>query len=328
MLKEPVLPCPTGDLMGGTIVQSLCVEHKKKKKILYAWLIGLLSLTVVFTAALCFFHADTFSVSKIKPRRDFSFQATPTVSHKEIEELRTIISQPFTYLSEGPESYVFASQDGKYVIKFFKMRRMTPKYWLNYIPLPWLEKKRLSKIEERERVRHECFGGLKIAFEKFKYQTGCLFLHLFRTQYLRMKVVVQDNEEKWHEIPLDQVPFLMQKRVTMLPEYIQQLMDKGKKEDVIRHLCQLLDLMKITCYKGYIPVSEEIEVDYGFLEDRPIYVEALYAKEEGAETTRSIIKSIFSLSKALQSWLSRHYPELVVPFQEGTQDVLSCLDED
>lgn len=307
-------------------MQGLCIEDKRRKKVLYGWLIGGLGALTLCIAFFCFFQVDSFSLSKIKPKRDFSFQATATVSHKEIEELRAIVSQPFTYETEGPESYIFVSQDQKYVIKFFKMRRMTPKYWLNYIPFPWLEKKRLSKIEERERVRHECFGGLKIAFEKFRYQTGILFLHLFRTQYLKMKVAVQDEKQKWHEIALDQVPFLVQKRVSMLPEHINQLMMEGKEETAIRHLCQLLELVKTTCQKGYVPVSEEIELDYGFLDDRPIYVEALYAKKESS--TQSTLKGLFSFSKTLQSWLSRHHPQLIAPFQDGTQDVLSGFDED
>lgn len=307
-------------------MQGLYIEDRRRKKVRYGWLIAGLGVLTLSIACFCFFPVDSFSLSKIKPRRDFSFQATPTVSHKEIEELRSIVSQPFTYLTEGPDSYIFVSQDQKNVIKFFKMRRMTPKYWLNYIPLPWLEKKRLSKIEERERVRHECFGGLKIAFEKFRYQTGIVFLHLFRTQYLKMKIAVQDSQKKWHEIALDQVPFLVQKKVTMLPDDIGQLMKEGKEETAIRHLCQLLELVKTTCQKGYVPVSEEIEIDYGFLEDRPFYVEALYAKKES--NTQSTLKGLFSFSKVLQSWLSRNHPTLVAPFQEGTQDVLSGIDED
>ena len=166
-------------------------------KFFYFWFIGTLTAFTLLVISVCFFHNDSFSIDKIKPSRDFSFQATTSHSQKEIETIRSILSQPFTYLAERDDTYVFVSEDQTQVIKFFKMKSMTPKYWLNYIPLPWLDKKRLRKIDERARIRQEFFGGLKIAFEHFRYQNALTFLHLFHTQYLKMKVRVIDAQGKY-----------------------------------------------------------------------------------------------------------------------------------
>src|SRR5262245_49798043 len=42
---------------------------------------------------------------------------TVTLTGYEKEALAAILSQPFYYLGKGCQSYVFASQDGQYVIK-------------------------------------------------------------------------------------------------------------------------------------------------------------------------------------------------------------------
>jgi len=292
------------------------------------WLIGTLGALTLLIASVCFFHTDSFSLNKIKPPGDFSFQATLPNSQKDLQNVRAIISQPYTYLTEGGESYVFVSQDQQYVLKFFKMKRLTPKYWLNYIPLPWLDKKRLDKIDERERVRQQFFGGLKIAFEQFRYQTGLTFLHLFRTQYLKMKVRITDKEGKSFEVPIDQVPFLLQRKAVILPDYIDSLVSRGKKEEAVRALCQVLELVKSTSQKGFIHTTENVQSDYGFIDDRPIYVRSVYAKEESYPSAPgSALKEVFSLSHSIRSWLERNHPELVPDYLEEVQDLLSYLED-
>lgn len=297
-------------------------------KFFYFWFIGTLTAFTLLVISVCFFHNDSFSIDKIKPTRDFSFQATTSHSQKEIETIRAILSQPFTYLAERDDTYVFVSEDQTQVIKFFKMKSMTPKYWLNYIPLPWLDKKRLRKIDERARIRQEFFGGLKIAFEHFRYQNALTFLHLFHTQYLKMKVRVIDAQGKSHEIPLDRVPFLLQRKAELLPEHITRLQSEGKKEDAIRSLCQILELVKNSCQKGFAHANENLEVAYGFIDERSIYIRSTYLPlDTSIKTSQRTLKEVFTVSKAIESWLQRNHPELLSNFQEEVQDILSCLED-
>src|SRR5271156_5010255 len=65
-----------------------------------------------------------FTIANISS--DFSFQPQWEVRpllEGEQAEFDKATSQPFYYLGKGCQSYVFASQDGKYVIKFFKYQR-------------------------------------------------------------------------------------------------------------------------------------------------------------------------------------------------------------
>ena len=46
--------------------------------------------------------------------------APPKLSTEEIASVRSILSQPFIAFSKGSQSFVFLSEDGKYVLKFNK----------------------------------------------------------------------------------------------------------------------------------------------------------------------------------------------------------------
>jgi len=303
--------------------------RKIGKDFIYMWLIGTLSALSLLTVTACIFHSNAFSLDKIRPTRDFSFQSTSNSSQKELDILQKIASQPFHYLTEGEESYLFLSEDKEYVLKFFKMRKLTPKYWLNYIPIPWLDKKRLSKIDVRERLRHEVFGGLKIGFQKFRHQTGIIFLHLFRTSYLKSKVRVYDQEGRAHDIPLDTVPFLVQKKVSMLPEYILSLVEQNREKEAARALCRVLEMIKDTCERGSFHINKCLETDYGFLDGKPVYIESIYAEIDPLKGGQhEVLSEVLSISRSMKSWIMQHHPQIAAAFDREMQSLFSSLEEE
>ena len=224
-----------------------------RKQVFWKWSIsGSLALvgTIVCALVLCKKHLKEFHLDVIRPSTDFSFQMVSNIPEGELTHLRALFSQPFRFLNEGEQFFVFTSQDEEYVLKFFKIKRFTPKYWLNAIPLPWLDSLRIKKISERERLRQETFGSFKIAFEEFRLQTGLLFLHLFRTEFLQLSVEVADQKGKKHVIQLDAVPFVLQKKTTMFVDHLEQLLAQKKDKEAISSLRLVLDLVKERSQRG------------------------------------------------------------------------------
>ena len=106
------------------------------------------------------------------------------------------------------------------------------------------------------------------------------------------------------------------------------LLALGKKEEAIRALCLILDLVKNSCQKGFVHANENLEVAYGFIDERSIYIRSTYLpKDTSIKTTRGTLKEVFTVSKAIESWLQRNHPELLSDFQEEMQDILSCLED-
>ncbi len=304
------------------------MQLRKKKNNIVWFVSGFFSFFLV-CMYLIFRDHSSFDLDKIRPTRDFSLQTIKVASQEEIKNVLSIVSQPFNFLAEEEDCYVFESKDQNYVIRFFNMRKITPKYWLNYIPVPFLDKRRLSKIADRERNRQEIFSGLKNSFEHFRYQTGLVFLHLFRTEYLKTKILVIDKEGREHKIPLDIVPFVVQKKAKLLFEYIPDLLKEGKTSEALYALCRVLTIVKDECRQGFYGANKEVEAEFGFVEGRPIRVAIHSLKmDESLKSSRNVLKEVYRVSQSLEAWAERCCPEIATLFQDEVEDLLSFLEDE
>ena len=50
----------------------------------------------------------------------------PSLTKEEYSRLAQITNQKFTYIGKGAQCYAFASEDGEYVLKFFKFKHLKP----------------------------------------------------------------------------------------------------------------------------------------------------------------------------------------------------------
>jgi hypothetical protein len=304
------------------------MEGRKKKQSWKLISIALSPLLLLVLGLFCCRSSLSFHINEIRPSRDFPFQSVSTVSKEEYEKLQWIFSRPFLFLEEEEQCYSFQSQD--YVIKFFKMKRLTPKYWLNYIPFPWLEKLRLSKIGERERTRQETFGSFTMAFEEFRVQTGLLFIHLFRTEWIKARVQVKDQQGFPHIISLDSVPFILQKKAKTLSEYMESLARQNRKQEILSSFLLILDLVRDGCQHGLaLQDSGYIERDYGFIGTQAVCINPGHMiRDESLKNSLNALREVLKVSKRVEIWLGGHHPDLVKPFQKEVQDLLSLLEED
>ena len=99
------------------------------------------------------------------------------LSQAEEQNLDTILSGSFHYLGKGCQSYVFASADGKYVLKFFKYQRFRPQAWLSYVSfIPAVERYQLRKVNYKKQKLESVFTSWKIAYKDLKAETGVVFI--------------------------------------------------------------------------------------------------------------------------------------------------------
>ena len=124
-----------------------------------------------------------------------------------------ILDQPFDYLARGAQAYVFASRDGKTVIKFFRVYHLMPPLWMTCLnfPLPLQPYKIAKMIRKREGLKRD-FQSYKIAFEELKEETGVLYVHLNKSDDLKKKLIIHDKIGIAHEVDLDRMEFIVQKK--------------------------------------------------------------------------------------------------------------------
>ncbi len=251
---------------------------------------------LIFFSIFAFFRNFTylfvdFSVNKIQS--DFSFHAE-WESHVPLEnpqEVERALNQPYRYLATGAQSYAFSSRDGKYVIKFFRMKHLFPPKWKKYS---------LERLAEYEKNLASVFSAYKQAYEELKEETGLVFIHLNKTQVLNKRLIVVDRLGGRYEVDLDQTEFIIQKKAELVFDRFKRLYKEGKQEEIKSLAESLLKMIRFRLEKGFSDLDLAVSHNYGFIGSQPIQIDVgriTKTKRREGEYER--------ISERLRSWLKQ-----------------------
>lgn len=180
-------------------------------------------------------------------------------------ELAQIQGQKFSFLGEGAQVYAFESEDHKYVLKLFKMKRFTPS-WNDYL-CPKLVARRLKNLRW-------IFNGYKTAYQEFKEDSGLIFVHLNKTDHLKQSLTIVDAEGKEYLVDLDKTEFIVQEKVELIFDRLKRLLDEGATQAAEESIAAVLDLVKRRVEKGYADRDSAVSNNYGFVGNRPVHLDS------------------------------------------------------
>ena len=81
---------------------------------------------------------------------------------------------------------MFQSQDGKYVLKFFKYQRYKIKPWVEaFTFIPFVAAHRDRRLQHKQDKLARFFSSWKLAFNELQPETGLVYVHLNKTDYLK-----------------------------------------------------------------------------------------------------------------------------------------------
>jgi hypothetical protein len=250
-----------------------------------------------FFVALAFFgESSDFSVNKISS--NFPFNPEWEVIGEENPSLKEIVSQSFHYLGNGAQSFAFVSEDGKYVLKFFKMKHLTPSFMAKIFPL----KKYKEKDERHALHLKNTFAACKMAYEELKEETGLIYVHLNATQHLQKKVQLFDKALGSYRVDLDKTVFVLQKRAEMVYKRIGHMIKVGNIEGAKQSLQAVVNLVALRNSKGFTDIDTGISRNYGFIGNQPIHIDflGLVKIDESNEVEKIETKML--------GWIEKHYP--------------------
>jgi hypothetical protein len=207
--------------------------------------------------------------SSLAPNPNWSIPATDS-QHREIFAGR------FKFLGVGAQSYAFESEDGKYVLKFFKMRRFTPSYADHLCP---------HVVKRRQHNLCWVFNGYKIAYENFRKDTGLIFIHLAKTNHMKQKAIVVDEKGKEYTIDLDNTEFVLQEKAELVFERLAKLYKSGDQKAAEKSIAAVLQLVERRVDQGYADRDKAVSNNYGFVGDRVIQLDVgrLYRGEKAGQ---------------------------------------------
>lgn len=188
----------------------------------------------------------------------------PPLTSVENDRVQAIFSQKFTFLGEGAQAIAFQSEDGKYVLKLFKMRRFTPSQTDHLCP---------HVVRRRLRNLHWVFNGYRRAYEDLRQETGLVWIHLAKTQHLHRSLTIIDQAGQEHCLDLDQTEFVIQEKAELIFKRLERLYKEGKADQAEQAIASVLQLVRHRLEKGYADRDKAVSNNYGFVRDRPIQLD-------------------------------------------------------
>lgn len=233
-----------------------------------------------------------------------------TISEKEIIE--NALDQPYSYLGKGCQAYVFASEDGKYVVKFFKYQRFRPQAWIDLFTfIPAVERYQQVKIKEKKEKLEKVFTSWKIAFEKLKKETGVAYVHLNKTDEWHKSLAISDKIGMKHQVDLDRTEFVLQQRATMLCPAIDQLVATGQSHEAEKLIDKLLVMLFLEYKNGYADNDHALMQNTGVLNGLPIHIDiGQFIHNESVKSPKIYKQELYDKTYDFHRWLKKYHPDL------------------
>lgn len=249
---------------------------------------------------------STYLIAGYFLERQFSIQnvTIPGLPAEEqsVTQWDTLFDKPFTYLDRGHQSYVFLSNNGEYVLKFFDVRSIK-RY--GYIPFVTLD----DPVRTERRLR-ELLNGYRIAWDKDRENCGLLYVQFAPNPLLKATATLKDRFGFVHRIDLSTVPFVVQKAAVTTRATLNKLLDAGDVESAKRHLTKIVDMYFDEYAKGVFDRDRNFIDNTGFMDGRPIRLDAgrlRYDPEMKNSATQS--KDIYNvLIKRTDRYLGKYFP--------------------
>ncbi len=239
----------------------MMTQSKFRSKILWSVLAATLFLWGWHYA----YHSKVLGFSVAKITSDFTYHPEWEVAaplESEQKKMDEIFSQTFKYLGAGSQSYAFVSEDGKTVLKFFRM-----KHEIFHLRDLWEG----DRSQERKENLFSIYASHKLAFEEMQEDAGLMYIHLNKTTDLNKKVKLIDKLHRSYVVDLDQVEFVVQERAELIFDRLQKL--RSNKERMNEALTQVMDLVRRRIDKRIADHDKAVTHNFGFVGDRAIQLD-------------------------------------------------------
>lgn len=231
---------------------------------------------------------------------------------EKIQEIERVLNQPFNYLGKGCQSYVFASADGRYVIKFFKYQRFKPQEWLSYFSfIPGVESYRQKKIDYKRKKLDGVLNSWKISYEALQNETGIIYVHLNKHKRFNQPLVIYDKMGFERSIDLNRTEFLIQKRAEMLCPHLNELMENHRQDSAENILTELINMLVLEYSKGYADNDHALMQNTGVINNHPVHIDVgQFIKNSIVQNPKVFHQEIFNKTYKFKKWLEKHHPSL------------------
>lgn len=280
------------------------------------WGLGVLAAIIVLPFITI--HTYDFLNTQFAPKHiimEWPVEDPVLVEPERYVELHHIVDQPYIYLDRGKQAFAFASQDGKYVLKFFDARRLRK----------WFSLRKFPSERSLEKKRKNLLNGYRIAYRDDRDHNGILFLQLSPDKRNREKVSVRDRFGFSYVIDLGDVPFVIQKKAVPTRTVLTQLLNKGKVEEAKEKLGMIAQLYFDGYQHGLYDLDHNFIYNTGFVDGQAIRIDVGRLRYDLSfqESEIWFPDAYKVLVLRLHDWLGRHFPRYQQELSSYMQQLLS-----
>lgn len=263
-----------------------------------------------------FCHAQTDGFQVVKIISDISFSKEweiPSLDSAESGKLQSIFSQPFHYLDCGGQSYAFLSQDGKIVLKFFKMHHLRQYPWLYKVALPpFLDKfKWMALLYQKQRLER-VFSSCKIAYSELKDETGLLYMNLNTNAELKtLHVKLIDKIGIAHELSLSNIPFVLQYKADNAFKTLRAHLKKQDLRAAKNVVKEIVNFLALRHQKGIKDLDPAPRRNIGLVETQAIAIDiGSFYHIEKPISEEEVKLGLIQDTRRMRKWLEKRSKEL------------------
>lgn len=264
-------------------------------------------LLFVFAFAASFFGlqlalwglSDRFSEKNIHSNLAFS----PKRNTKIVDYPKEIFTQPYYYLTKGSQSYVFVSEDNRFVIKFFRHNR----YRTPLLPsLPaFLEEIQQNKAKKKQNELQVHLQSCKLAFEELQEECGLIYMHLNKSDHLKTILLVHDALKRPYTLDLDQLEFFVQKRG-------EPLLNSLERGDVYHAMQAISKLLSRRLAKGIDDHDPVLQKNTGFSGNTPLFLDiGSFYRNDRLKDASLHYQLVFDMTRKLKRYVSKKDQEAI-----------------
>ncbi len=250
-------------------------------------------------------QTDGFSLSLIEGPLPLERSASIDWDASTIEKA---LSQPFRYLGKGRQSFVFESEDGNWVVKFFNQKYFRDPWYVRF-DWPCFSERRDREIAKRALRKEFYLNSYAIAARTLKNETAIAYLHLAPEDKNLPKVTIADKARRIFEIDLNAIPFVLQKKGIPFYSALDAAFIAEREGGLYRLLDRFVDSVadRIALHIG--DADHDVEHNWAVCGNEVFHLDPgrFYIDEELFDPPR-LKNEWWRATHCLSKWLGVHYP--------------------
>lgn len=267
----------------------------------------LAALVVVGGLELYFSLTDDFRLANISYKLPFKAPwKSEKLSTEDAKALDALLKQKFSYIGKGAQCYAFGSEDGNYVLKFFKFKHLKPNWLMQLMPNSAGKE---AYLREKERKLRLVFDAYDLAYREDRQNVGLLYLHLTPMEGFTQHATVLDKMGFERDIDLNSTVFLIQKRGVTLRARLGELLKQNQVVQAQEAIDQILSMYIDEYQRGIYDRDHGVMVNAGFVGSQPFHLDAgKFAKVDAIQSPAIYADDLELILWKIKEWVGETYP--------------------